>query len=110
MVNEAVDQLGRLANTRNLITAEQVRSWCGHPDTQVTVRPVLDLADHVHVSAYEVPDRMAEATALLDLTCVFPWCTRPARGCRGDEPDADRDHITPHGPTGPTCSCNLASS
>jgi hypothetical protein len=100
--------LGRLENTRNLVTAEQVRLWCGNPATHVVVKPVIDLADHVHVNAYEVPDRMAEAAVLVDLTCVFPWCTRPARACRPDEHDADRDHITPHGPDGPTCSCNLA--
>ena len=68
----------------------------------------MDLADHVHVTAYEVPDRIAEAAALADVTCVFPFCTRPARGCRPDEHDADRDHITPYGPDGPTCTCNLA--
>jgi hypothetical protein len=26
-----------------LVTAEQVRTWCGHPDAQVVVKPVLDL-------------------------------------------------------------------
>ena len=35
-------------------------TWCGHPDAQVVVKPVLDLADHVHVEAYEVPDRIVE--------------------------------------------------
>ena len=54
-------ELGRLENTRSLITAEQVRTWCANPDTLVVVRPVIDLNDHVHVTAYEVPDRMAEA-------------------------------------------------
>jgi Domain of unknown function (DUF222) len=101
-------QLGRLENTRTLVTAEQVRSWCGASATQVVVKPVIDLAEHVHVSAYEVPDRMVEAAALVDVTCVFPWCTRPARGCRAGEQDADCDHITPHGRGAPTCSCNIA--
>ena len=68
-----------MENTRSPVTAEQIRAWCGHPDAQITVKPVLDLADHVHVEAYEVPDRIAEAVALRDVTCVFPWCTRPAR-------------------------------
>ena len=106
--SNALGELGRLENTRSLITAEQVRTWCANPDTQVTVKPVLDLNDHVHVTAYEVPDRMAEATALADVTCVFPFCTRPARGCRAGEPDADCDHITAHGHDGPTCSANVA--
>lgn len=99
--------LGRLENTRGLVTAEQVRAWCAGPDTQVVVRPVIDLEQHVHVGQYEVPDRMQEAAALVDLTCVFPWCTRPARGCRPDEHDADCDHVVSH-PDGPTCSCNIA--
>ncbi len=103
--------LGRLENTRSLVTAEQVRAWCGTPDTSVTVKPVIDLNEHVRVDAYEVPDRMHEAAVLVDHTCVFPWCTRPARGCRPDEHDADCDHITPHAPdnsAGPTSSCNIA--
>ena len=100
--------LGRLENTRSLITAEQVRTWCANPDTVVVVRPVIDLNDHVHVTAYEVPDRMAEAAVLADVTCVFPYCTRPARGCRAGEPGADCDHITAHGDDGPTCSANVA--
>jgi hypothetical protein len=104
----ALGDLGRLENTRSLITAEQVRRWCGDPDTQVVVKPVIDLADHVHVGAYEVPDRLHEAAALRDHTCVFPYCTRPARGTDPTQRDADCDHITPHGLDGPTCSCNLA--
>ena len=93
-------ELGRLENTRSLITAEQVRAWCANPDTTVVVKPVIDLNDHVHVTQYEVPDRMAEAAALADVTCVFPFCTRPARGCRPGEHDADCDHITAHGTDG----------
>jgi hypothetical protein len=69
---------------------------------------VLDLNDHVHVSQYEVPDRLRETAVLNDVTCVFPFCTRPARGCRPGEPDADRDHITAHRSDGPTCSANVA--
>ena len=71
------------------------------------VKPVIDLNGHVHVAQYEVPDRMAEASVLVDVTCVFPFCTRPARGCRPGEHDADCDHITPYGPDGPPCG-NLA--
>ncbi len=114
LVNGHLDDLGRLGrleNTRSLVTAEQVRAWCGTPDTSVVVKPVIDLNDHVRVDAYEVPDRMHEAAVLVDQACVFPWCTRPARGCRPDERDADCDHITPYAPdssAGPTCSCNIA--
>jgi hypothetical protein len=51
---------------------------------------------------------MAEAAVLADVTCVFPFCTRPARGCRPGEHDADCDHITAYGSDGPTCSANVA--
>jgi len=64
--------------------------------------------DHVHVEAYEVPDRIAEAVTLRDLTCVFPWCTRPARRLRPDQHGCDCDHVTPHAKGGATCTCQLA--
>ncbi len=65
------------------------------------MKPVIDLADHVHVESYETPDRLTEQTGLRDGTCVFPWCSRPARSC-------DSDHVIPHSRGGPTCSENLA--
>ncbi len=43
------------------------------------MKPVIDLNDHHHVNAYEVPDRIREQAALINPTCVFPWCTRSAR-------------------------------
>ena len=52
-------------------------TWCGHPDAQVTVKPVIDLADHVHVEAYEVPDRIAEPVALRDVTLRVPLVHPP---------------------------------
>ena len=94
-------RLGRCENTRSPITAEQIRHWCANPDTQVTVKPVIDLNAHHHVDAYEVPDRITEQSVLVNHTCVFPWCTRSARTC-------DNDHIQPHDRGGPTCSDNIA--
>ncbi len=94
-------ELARVENHRQGVTADQVRTWCANPDTQVTVKPVIDLAEHIRVDAYEVPDRLAEQTQLRDGACVFPWCTRPARPC-------DSDHVIPHAEGGPTCSCNIA--
>ena len=82
------------------MTAEQVRLWCGNPDTQVTVQPVLDLADHIHVDSYEASDRLKLQTQLRDLVCAFPFCTRPAERC-------DCDHRAPHADDGPTCTCNV---
>ena len=94
-------EVARVENHRRLVTAEQVRTWCAHPDAQVTVKPVIDLAEHLHVGAYEVPDRLAEQTELRDHTCAFPWCERPARVC-------EKDHVIPHARGGPTCTENLA--
>ena len=93
--------LGRFENTRSPITAEQIRDWCGNPDAHVVVKPVIDLNDHHHVNAYEVPDRIREQSALITQTCVFPWCTRSARRC-------DSDHIQPYDAGGSTSSDNIA--
>jgi hypothetical protein len=96
--------IGRCENTRSPVTVDTIRDWLRHPDAQITVKPVIDLAEHVHTDAYEVPDRLKEQIALRDHACVFPWCTRPARGC-------DCDHIQPwrdDGTGGATCTCQLA--
>jgi hypothetical protein len=99
LIGDAV--VGRVENTGDLITAEQIREWCGHPFARVTVKPVIDLDQHVHVTSYEVPDRLTEQVTLRDVTCVFPWCNRKARRC-------DTDHVVPHAGGGPTCDINLA--
>ena len=101
-------QLARVENTRSFIDAEQVRAWCGNPQAQVTVRPVIDLAEHLHVGAYEVPDRLVEQATLVDLHCVFPWCTRPARRLHPDGHRADCDHTVEHAAGGATCYGNIA--
>ena len=101
-------ECGRLDSTRAIVTADQVRAWLGEPGTSVVVKPVIDLADHVRVDQWEVPDRIAERVQLRDGHCVFPWCTRPARSCRADQRGCDCDHVDPHARGGPTCPCNLA--
>ena len=93
--------LARVANTRSFVDADQVRAWCGHPGATVTVKPVVDLTEHLHVDQYQVPDRLAAQAAERDLTCVFPWCTRPAEAC-------DLDHVIPYSEGGPTASDNIA--
>ncbi len=92
--------LARLQETRGPITAEQVREWCAQPDAQITVQPVIDLAEHLHVGSYEASARLKLQTQLRDLICAFPYCFRPAEKC-------DCDHRVPHADDGPTCSCNL---
>jgi hypothetical protein len=70
-------QLARVDNTRSFVDADQVRTWCATPGTTVTVKRVLDLAEHLSATGYETPDRLAEQAAHVDETCVFPWCTAP---------------------------------
>ncbi|WP_377320704.1 DUF222 domain-containing protein [Pimelobacter simplex] len=82
------------------ISAEQIREWLAQPGMSVLVRPVIDVADHVPVTAYEIPDRHRQAVELRDHTCRFPYCTRAAMRC-------DLDHARPHNRGGPTCPCNL---
>ncbi|WP_028473221.1 HNH endonuclease signature motif containing protein [Nocardioides alkalitolerans] len=99
--------LARVEKTRSFVLAEQVREWCRSSLTQVVVKPVIDLRDQVAVDAYEIPDRIAERVRLTRPTCVFPHCTRPARGC-------DLDHVDEYvraedgGPPGQTSTTNLA--
>ena len=97
--------LARVEEFAEALTVEQIRQWCGNPDTTVTVRPVIDLDQHIHVMSYEASDRLKTQTRLRDIHCVHPWCTRPATAC-------DCEHRVPHDPddadAGPTCSCNQA--
>ncbi len=97
--------LARVQEAAGPVTAEQVRTWCGNPDTQVTAQPVLDLAEHLHVDSYQASTRLKLQTQLRDRTCAFPFCLRPAQRC-------DCEHRVPHqhdsDDGGPTCSCNLA--
>jgi hypothetical protein len=93
--------LARLQEAAGPVTAAQVRDWGGNPDTQITLQPVLDLADHIHIDSYEASQRLKNQVDLRDVTCVFPYCTRKAHRC-------DHHHRVDHHDGGPTCSCNIA--
>ncbi len=95
------DLVGRCANTRSPISVDQIREWCGNPDAKITVKPVIDLNEHIHVEAYEAPDRLKDQNALVDVHCVFPHCTKPAARC-------DTDHVVPYDSGGQTSSANTA--
>jgi hypothetical protein len=95
------ESVGRCGNTRSPISVEQIRQWCSNPNANVTVKPVVDLNEHIHVEAYEAPDRLKEQNQLVDVHCVFPHCTKPAPRC-------DCDHAIPFADGGTTCSCNTA--
>ncbi|WP_158296501.1 HNH endonuclease signature motif containing protein, partial [Nocardioides albidus] len=81
------------------LSSAQIREWLRTRQTTIIVRPVIDLADHVPVGSYEIPDRHRIRAALRDQTCRFPHCTRPAQRC-------DIDHHRPYAEGGPTCPCN----
>ena len=95
--------IARVEGTRSPLDVETLRSWCADPDTQLVVRPVLDLAAQRHSESYEAADLLREQVVLRDVTCVFPHCSRPARS-------ADLDHIVPFDAGGPTTTANLASN
>ena len=102
---------GRMEEGQRLVLLDQVRDWCADSRTKVTVKPVIDLNADLSTPAYEVPDRIREQVILRDRTCVFPWCTRPARGCDIDHVDEyDHDAEGEGRPQpGPTQSDNLAA-
>ena len=86
-------------------TLDKIREWVGH--SQVSIRPVLDLASTDSVDEHDPPEWMREIVILRDGHCVFPWCTVDARA-------TDLDHIVPYvpmdqgGPPAQTNPHNLA--
>jgi hypothetical protein len=101
---------GRLEEGQRLVLLDQVRSWCADSRTNVTIKPVIDLNTQLTAQGYEVPDRIREQIVLRDRTCVFPWCTRPARRCDVDHIVEFDHHAEAEGrpQSGPTRSDNLA--
>jgi hypothetical protein len=98
-----LDRLAELEHGQQQVLLDQVRDWCSASHTRVTVRPVLDLADRLTGSGYSIPPLLREQVVQRDRTCVFPWCSRPARRCQ-------LDHVVPYDPSAPnTSSDNLAA-
>ena len=73
-------------NTRSAISVDQVKDWCQGTNTHVTIRPVIDLNDHLSTDAYRPTEVMREQAVLTNATCVYPHCSRPSRS-------ADLDHV-----------------
>ncbi len=102
---------GRLEEGQRLILLDQVKGWCADSRTRVTIRPVIDLTTEHTAPGYAIPDRVREQIVLRDGTCVFPWCSRPARVVRcgprrplrpprrrrGQTPARTHDHLEPRG-------------
>ncbi|WP_210439779.1 HNH endonuclease signature motif containing protein [Nocardioides xinjiangensis] len=102
---------GRLEERQRLLLLDQLRSWCADTRTKVTVKPVIDLNTDLTAPGYAIPDRIREQVILRDRTCVFPWCSRPARSCDIDHVIAYDHHADAqdrHQP-GPTATHNLAA-
>ncbi|MBD3947485.1 HNH endonuclease signature motif containing protein [Nocardioides ganghwensis] len=101
---------GRSENGQRLVLLEQIRSWCADSRTKVTIKPVIDLNAQLTAPDYDIPDRIREQVQLRDRTCVFPSCTRPARGCDIDHITAYDHHAEAEGrpQPGPTRTDNLA--
>ena len=76
------------AGTR-ILTADQIRAWCGRPDVTIVVKPVIDLHDRLETAGYRPTDRIRDHVIARDRTCAFPWCGRNARRC-------DLDHVIPY--------------
>jgi hypothetical protein len=89
-----VEEIGPFART-------QLVRLLGHE--QITVKPVLDLADSAPVDCYEVPAAMAEQLHLIKPADVFPHATSVSRR-------QDHDHTVAYdadGPPGQTRLDNL---
>ncbi len=97
----AGDPVARLERG-TLATLDQVQHWCTQTHTQVIVRPILDLNEHIVCDGYQPSPRLRDQVTLRDRTCVFPWCTRNSRSC-------DLDHIVPWEQGGETTTANLAA-
>ena len=92
--------IGRVENTNTPVSADMIRAWCSREDTNLKVLPVIDLNAPAHVQSYEIPDRLKTQVQIAAVTCGFPFCNRPARGC-------DTDHRQPHDQGGETSNTNL---
>ena len=84
------------------ILADQLREWLGASAADLTVTPVLDLADQRPVDGYEFPARIVEALHQVSPAEPFPWSVNTSRRRDTDHPDpfVPPDHGGPPGQTG----------
>jgi hypothetical protein len=101
-----LDPVARNATRDRAVLDQLVRDWCGRTDTHLTIQPVIDLAGHDETSSHQIKARTQVRADLIAGTCVFPWCSKPARAC-------DHDHVVAFNHTDPSaggasCDCNIA--
>ena len=99
---------GRCDTTKAPISVHQVQGWCTHPDTQVVIRPVRDLNDHIRVDLRGPrPARRPGRTTRRQLRAPLVHPTRhqlrqgPLHPLRARRPHRKRQHRTPVSPTPP---------
>ncbi|MGN6779925.1 MAG: DUF222 domain-containing protein, partial [Marmoricola sp.] len=98
------DRVGRVEKI-GPATLALLAEWLG--DTDLRIRPVLDMRRTDAVDRHDPPEWMRELVIQRDQHCVFPMCDRDARTC-------DLDHLEPYvppdegGPPGQTRPENLA--
>ena len=90
------DRLATLDPGQLQVLLDQVKGWCNTSHTTVSLQPVLDLAARIRSAGYRPSAFLREHVIERDRTCVFPWCSRPARGCQLDhiknyDPDTHPD-------------------
>ena len=79
------------------LTRAEAEDLIGH--SQVTIKPVIDLAANLSYTGYVAPPKLKEQLRLMNAGfCTFPYCDRPAW-------HGDYDHATNY-PRGPTSSRN----
>ena len=77
----------------------QLADFVGHAN--VTLKPVIDLADQVSVNCYEQPESLKERVHLRFAGDAFPHASRTTRKPHDQVRDLDFDHPVPYDPTGP---------
>lgn len=106
-----ISPAGRLEEGQRLLLLEQVKAWMGDSHTEVRILPVIDLNAEIDCDSYRPSTRLERQIELRDQTCVFPWCTRPAKQCDTDhvEPYDHSAHAEGRDQPGPTVTSNLGS-
>ncbi len=81
------------------IVLGQLADFVGHAN--VTLKPVIDLADQVSVNCYEHPESLKERVHLRHVGDAFPHASRTSRKPDDQVRDLDFDHVVPYDPGGP---------